>query len=352
MFRSNTLLVVGAGSSVDAGLPLGSELVKRIAAMLQFEQTTIGIGTGSGNQEIYNIILKHFGHSKAHRVIKSCVGMSLSLQHADSIDAYLNDFRNDEDLVFCGKVSNAKAISEAETNRTLTADRTNVFNTLNWAGLEDSWYSKFFGILKSGVRLENIDTIFDNISIVCFNYDRCIEQYLFYAMQNYYRISASEALSVLRKLKIYHPYGTIGAFAIDQTTGHSNYGLALRGAELVERSKTIRTVYENEKDIAGKEELQLMISNAEQVLFLGFGFHPLNIDLMRSKNNRQNLKIYATGWKIPAPALDLIKKQISSVFHEDEIRGIGLIREGKILIRSDLVSSGLLHEFGIVFSSN
>lgn len=351
MFHNNTLLVVGAGSSVDAGLPLGTDLVKHIATMLRFKQTTFGIGSGSGNQEIYDIILSHFGHSKAHKVIQRCVEMSHSLQHADSIDAYLNDFRDDEDLVFCGKVSIAKAISEAETNRTLTADRSNVFNSLNWVGLEVTWFSKFFGILKSGVRLENIETIFDNISIVCFNYDRCIEQYLFYAMRNYYGISAREAFALLRKLKIYHPYGTIGAFDFDPNTGHSNYGLGLRGAELIERSKTIRTVYENKKDIAGKKELQLMVSNAEQVLFLGFGFHPLNIELMRSNNNRQNLKIYATGWKIPAPALDLITKQISSVFHEDEQRRQGLFQMG-IILRSDLLSNQLLHEFGTVFSSN
>ena len=44
--------------------------------------------------------------------------------------------------------------------------------------VDDTWYSAFAQILFQDVPHSQVNGVFDGISIVCFNYDRCIEHYL------------------------------------------------------------------------------------------------------------------------------------------------------------------------------
>ena len=66
-------------------------------------------------------------------------------------------------------------------------------------------------MLVRGVPKENVSQIFDNVSFIVFNYDRCIEHFLLFVLQNAYGISDREAGKILvEKLRIIHPYGVVG----------------------------------------------------------------------------------------------------------------------------------------------
>src|SRR6185295_10588589 len=51
---------------------------------------------------------------------------------------------------------------------------------------------------------------FLNVAFIVFNYDRCLEHFLEYALFGLYGIPRRDAASLVRKLTIIHPYGTIG----------------------------------------------------------------------------------------------------------------------------------------------
>ena len=315
MFRPNTVFIIGAGASAEAGLPLGSILATKVSNALRFEPEGIRDALGSGNPEIYQTILNYVGPNKAREVFKKCREMSFSLAHADSIDACLNDFRTDEDLMYCGKIAIAYEIAKAEKTSTLSVNNDNIYNTINWPASGGHWYSKFFRILKDGIDSDNVENIFDNVEIICFNYDRCIEQYLFYALRDYYRISPQRTIELLRKLTIIHPYGVIDGFQANIHTGHSNFGQDLTGVGLGERARTIKTIFEAKTDAHRVADIQDSVARSEQLIFLGFGFHKLNMDLLKKAVGAiAGRACYATGYKLPSPGLPVIKDRIHSIF--------------------------------------
>ncbi len=61
-----------------------------------------------------------------------------------------------------------------------------------------------------GCTVDGIENRFRSVAFIIFNYDRCIEHYLYCSLQNYYRINASRTAELINQ-SIYHPYGTAGS---------------------------------------------------------------------------------------------------------------------------------------------
>jgi hypothetical protein len=76
----------------------------------------------------------------------------------------------------------------------------------------ESWLVEFFDVLQAEViASENRKDVFKNLTIINFNYDRRIEQFLLYALRDLFRIDSREAAELMRTLRIYHPYGVVGS---------------------------------------------------------------------------------------------------------------------------------------------
>ena len=56
MFKSDTVLVVGAGASCEAGLPSGDKLKEHIARLLNFKFDNFGAGPLQGDSRIYHAL--------------------------------------------------------------------------------------------------------------------------------------------------------------------------------------------------------------------------------------------------------------------------------------------------------
>lgn len=66
-------------------------------------------------------------------------------------------------------------------------------------------------MLFDGVRNSDVDNVGSNITIICFNYDRCIEMYLEHAIVNAFRdVPADRARQIVARINIIHPYGSLG----------------------------------------------------------------------------------------------------------------------------------------------
>jgi hypothetical protein len=128
----------------------------------------------------------------------------------------------------------------------------------------------------------NAGQIFDNVSFVVFNYDRCVEFFLLQALQAMYSIPLNDAASIVQDLSIIHPYGTIGELPhLDNGTQVPFGGVENHDFNYIKLAQRIKTYTEQ---IAGSEvtnRIRNEVERAEQVVFLGFAYHAQNMLLLR-----------------------------------------------------------------------
>ena len=65
-------------------------------------------------------------------------------------------------------------------------------------------------MLVEGRPAQDADQVFSNLAIICFNYDRCVEQFLIHWRARAYALQFEEVRPLLAKLPILRPYGKIG----------------------------------------------------------------------------------------------------------------------------------------------
>ena len=132
------------------------------------------------------------------------------MPQATSIDSFIEQ-QEDEDIEVCGKFAIIESILEAERSSVFYVNESDRKDSMRFEKLENTWYESFMKILVDGCPRSEIYSIFDNVSFVVFNYDRCVEHYLHNSLKNYYGIGNSVATEILSGLNIHHPYGVVGA---------------------------------------------------------------------------------------------------------------------------------------------
>lgn len=237
MFRARTCLVVGAGASCEAGFPEGRVLLNTIKSMLGLTYT-MGIRLTAGDPIIAQALLQRVGsfgdeftsYFRAARRISDAAGIGLS------IDNILEQHDNDEKITLCGKMAIVRAILQAERESHLMAH--NGPQSVNIDNVSGTWFERFVQMLTENVPRRNVERIFDNVSIITFNYDRSIEQYVPYALMRAYGMPYKDAIQIADSVSIVHPYGSVGTLDREISRGGVSFG-GVENADLVEISKNI-----------------------------------------------------------------------------------------------------------------
>jgi hypothetical protein len=184
--------------------------------------------------------------------------------------------KDDKRIQACGKIAIVASILAAEHSSKFHSDpfEKNDQTIFDNGSLDDTWYIKFFRMLSSGLDQNHVQSIFDNVSFVVFNYDRCIEFFLREALRKKYGISEESAQEVTETLKIFHPYGAVGSLPSQSPSGEVvQFGsYKLHPASLIKISEGIKTYTEEIKDGDNIKQLRAAISAAEAIVFLGFAF--------------------------------------------------------------------------------
>jgi hypothetical protein len=115
-----------------------------------------------------------------------------------------------------------------------------------------------------------------NIAFISFNYDRSLEQFL-YAWLSGLGIGEDGALEVLSRMKIFHPYGTLGPLPWQGIDGHRPFGQI---QNLYGAASSIRTFTEQLEESEQLAQLRSVVLHAQRIVFLGFGFHRQNMTLL------------------------------------------------------------------------
>ncbi len=293
----------GAGASYEVGFPLGSELKKIISSKLNLYLDSIGRPIGSGDIRILDKLRSKFG-PLPEDYLKACWQIRDGIILSDSIDDFINIHQHDEQIATCGKLAIAYSIVDAEKRSKLYFNTTHIDETINFGSIENDWYTKFYSLLTKNIRKANIDTIFDNITVINYNYDRSLEHFLVHAISKNYIIGITEATNIVRKLVIYRPYGTI-----DQSVEFGSDRLL----DVDNILSNLKTYSEQVNDVAGLHQVKQAIQDSHVIVLLGMAYHQNNMFLLQCECNMEDKIIYATRHGISQNDLKIIKGRIMSI---------------------------------------
>lgn len=347
MFRSKIVFILGAGSSKEVGMPTGDELKNIIHEKLNFRFDWSK--QESGDRKIPEQLRQYVAsigqrdtnsYYEAARTIKKALPLSIS------IDNVIEAYNHDSNAELMGKVSIVSSILGAEQNSKLYFNRRGEAETINFRETNLSWFNLFFKMLHENVNKNAVQSIFDNVSFINFNYDRCLEQYIYYALKEYYSLADQEAEELVKKLKVIRPYGSVGEWSSTNTRKEGVVAFAEENVDLFAISKKIKTFSEQLEESDELKELRSLISSAEIVVFLGFAFHRQNMNLMRlEKQNNITKRVYATAYGISSPDCVVLKAELQQFFNAK-------VDSESIELRNDLTCHGLMSAYWRSLTTN
>jgi hypothetical protein len=314
MFKKSTVIVVGAGASAECNLPVGEALKRKIAEGLRFR---FEVGRQiSGDHVILDALKRKFrdDHERVNQFLRAGNELSETIETFPSIDEALHWWRESKEIVALGKAAIARYILSAERSSTLALKRGS--GKVDIDDSSGSWLKPFLSIALAGADRESVLTAFDNVTFVNFNYDRTIEQYLYWALQQRAGVTKEIAASVVARLKMIRPYGSMGKL---DWSGRHEVGFGDdNGTDIFLVSQNIRTFTEQVENTEVESSIDESLESASLVLFVGFGFHQQNLALFKlgkGKNRSDVQTVLATSRGIDPTNYDAIKDSLDYRFN-------------------------------------
>jgi len=343
MFEKSTVIVVGAGASKEAGLPTGQELKTQIVNLLDIkfdwrEQK-------SGDVTICEALRLHVKKTEPdlndiNPHLRAARHICDAMPQAISIDNFIDAHSEDKKIELCGKLAIVRSILYAEKQSLLYFDSVTMNRSQpDFKKLEGTWYNLFFQLLTENCRKQDLLERAKRVVLIVFNYDRCIEHFIYHALQNYYKISPQEAGNIASAIKIYHPYGKVGALPWQGAGGAVEFGTDPSAAQLLDFSTQIKTFTEG-TDPASSEIVSIRrnMLDSSIVVFLGFAFHRLNMRLIRPDSNgkSESKSFFATARGISSSDCKQLESELGDFF-------VG--ESSSANVRNDLTCFGLFQEY-------
>lgn len=297
MFEPETVFVIGAGASAEFGLPVGWKLLETIRdnSVFRFDHGQV---PSHGNRKIARTVTEKYENDREtlEKAFMAFTDIHRGVETAGSIDEYINRYSDDSLIAELGKIQIAYAILEAEGKSKMVPGRGNESDFINWVSVQNTWISTFTRVLFEGVRANEVESIGSNITIICFNYDRCIEHYLEFAIQRAYRdVDRKTARKIVKNINIIHPYGSLG------TLDRFAFGTPVEQADLYHIANNLITWSETVADDSAVSRIATAIAKAKNIVFLGFAFANQNMDLLNAglaDNKAYYTNVYATGYSL------------------------------------------------------
>lgn len=275
-----TVFVVGAGASATVNLPLGETFKTLIAKKFIFSSVPTRTG---GDDKVHDAVRLLAGGSPHlyKEYLSSCREIQRGVQLDTSIDHFIYTRRKDKKLAECSKLAIASAILEGEErSKHLYPGPEPYANEVNFVALEHTWFMGFARLLVENCTLEELPKRLQMVSLIVFNYDRCAEHFLIEYLRRYYTLDHEAAQGLVADMDIFHPYGMVGDYTTRGTPEYEGFGGDVSSGRLIEIAGGIRTFTETESESDLIEKVRACLIEAKQIVFLGFSFHPMNMELL------------------------------------------------------------------------
>lgn len=294
MLPSKTVFILGAGASKEVKLPIGRELKNIIATKLDLRFDDFGTKhIGTGDLTIFQVLRNKFPF-EINNLLAACWSIRDGVVLSSSIDDFIDAHQHDLDVARCGKLAIARSILEAERSSALYYERQNVNDTINFSAIQGTWYTGFYQLLTQGVRKGRLETLFDNVTVVDFNYDRCLPHFLVHAIAGGYRIPLNQTAELVATLPMFHPFGSVGQYF---GPPHQTIEFGFKGIPNFEIINNLKTYTEQIADDVGLQAIRKAIIDAEVIVFLGTAFHQNNMKLLSDPGHKTdgfNKRIFLT----------------------------------------------------------
>ncbi len=285
-----TVFVLGAAANKDldknGAMPIGSELANRIQAQITHELQNRRI---SATGIIADTFASSGGFGDEH--LKAMARIEQGITFRDSIDEFLDEWSNLPKLMEVGKVAIASQVLTAESKTRLAKALIEPRDaTRAMMEVRESWLGQLLRYANPGVRRRDVEECLAEIGFITFNYDRCLEASLYLFCRSGQNLDENTTLQVLNQTPIYHAYGSLGG-----CLGNAGPKIPLGANDhwyIFRASQGIRTFTE-EVDSIHQMGMRKLIEGADAIVFLGFGFHRQNLDLLLPESMADK-KIYAT----------------------------------------------------------
>jgi hypothetical protein len=263
MITKPTVLVLGAGASAPYGFPVASELKEQICSAFVKDSTGTRL-LHEGSEIPMNVFLEF--RDAFHKSGQS------------SVDAFLE---HRPQFIEVGKFAIAYCLIPYESEEVL-------FRITGSRG--GDWYQYVS---------EKLNTSFEKfgenrLAVITFNYDRSLEHYLFTTLRHAHGRNDEECAQMLRKIPIHHVYGQLSRhpypdqearpYTADRSK-YTNVGYAARGITLL-----------HDKAKPELDAARDLLKNAERICFLGFSYHPLNLERPKTAGLVEPQRLWYRAW--------------------------------------------------------
>lgn len=316
MYTARTTFVVGAGASLELGFPTSDLLKSQIS-----EAVNIGFEFGNrqikGDYQIAEALRGYADHYKGqsdeyNKYLHAGWHIGTAMPQAISIDNFV-DSQEDEYVTAVAKLGIASCIIDAEKHCLERYKSRDKGEKIEWILFQENWIHQLFQTLNEGTKKSEIENLFSVTNFIVFNYDRSLEYFLAMAISNYYGVDSAKAFDLVSKATFLHPYGQIGRLPWQKSNlPVQDFGSSEK-RNLLDISKSILTFSEQVDEKVDLASIRKAIGESTQIIFLGFAFHPSNMQLLVPKRDQDTSRVIATGYGISDSDTVIIGDELKSV---------------------------------------
>lgn len=292
MIREKTVCILGAGASVPYGYPTSRELRKDIIS--NFIENYKRMFSPEGIEENtkyndYKSFVESFNHSSNASI--------------DQWIAYNSESRKD-----IGAEIIAFQILDYEKKSFFREEVPAVYQ-------KEDWYSYLLNRMISGPIDLDANIQENQISFISFNYDRSLEYFLHESLIHTFdgAIGPTEINKKLNQIPIIHIYGRLERFNWEGGNSNTEYREGSQSFKRHPHTSSLKTIFEDRQNNPEIEKAKELISDAEKIYFLGFGYAEENLsilDIPKILKNKQ--RIFGTALGMEDNEIKSVKNKLRS----------------------------------------
>jgi len=281
VIRQPTVFILGAGASVEYGLPLGDRLIKDAAD-----------GLSETGFLCSPLLAAGYERAALDEFAQKLIGSRLT-----SIDAFLEN--NDERYQSIGKATIATTILLREKDALARLSENRV---------ADNWLQYLWNVMRASTAADSFAG--NAVTFVTFNYDRLVEYYFTEVLKNAFSLSGSEAEDLReRTFKVIHLHGAVSGFLFGA------FPERLYGEMIAELAGGIRIIHDGvPANDSAFSSAYAALRSASQVCMLGFGYHPDNVKRLSLKEHVESRGLSGTTYGMRKAEVAMAKKAIDRGF--------------------------------------
>lgn len=286
MITENTVFILGAGASCPYGYPDGKELRKQIC------------------ESFVNDSNRYF---KQYEKIRSRLD-GISYRAKDFTEKFQKSSTRSIDLFLARNPEFMDRGKWAIIFRILIAETQGEFRE-QMAKPDQDWYSHLFEKLTNElVQKDDYCRYCENkVAFITFNYDRSLEHFLCESLLNSFNgIDAGKIHEQLKKHSIIHVFGQVAGLEWQDIKLKYPYRASPYSVDVQKLADNLTIIYEK-KENPELAEAHKLITAAQRIFFLGFGFAKENLEILKVP------EIVSEQQQIYGTALGSTKKEIEDI---------------------------------------